>query len=83
MMNILHPFTRVSRFHSTSHAARYVVDFIDELDWIVGEVMEAPETAGVTGNTLLVFTSDDGGMLDRARLATQTSSEWRSSGIQV
>ena len=63
MMNILHPFTRVSRFHSTSHAARYVVDFIDELDWIVGEVMEAPETAGVTGNPLLVFTSDDGGML--------------------
>ena len=74
-MNILHPFTRASRFHGTSHAARYVVDLIHELDWIVGEVIEALETAAVTGNALLFFTSDDGGMLNRARLAAQTSSE--------
>ncbi len=35
-----------------------------ELDWIVGEVMKSLEDAGVADNTLVIFTSDNGGMFN-------------------
>ncbi len=35
-------------------------DFIVETDWVVGHVMQALEEAGVAGNTLVIFTSDNG-----------------------
>lgn len=35
-------------------------DFVMETDWAVGEVMAALERAGVSENTLVVFTSDNG-----------------------
>lgn len=62
--NIHHPFTPAPRFLGTSKAERYG-DFIHELDWIVGEVMNALDEAGITENTLVIFTSDNGGMLNR------------------
>jgi len=62
--NIHHPFTPAPRFNGTSEAGRYG-DFIHELDWIVGEVMAALDNAGVADNTLVLFTSDNGGMLNR------------------
>lgn len=62
--NIHHPFTPAKRFQGTSRAGRYG-DFIHELDWIVGEVTDALESAGVADDTLLIFTSDNGGMLNR------------------
>ena len=62
--NIHHPFTPAKRFQGTSQAGRYG-DFIHELDWIVGQVMNALDEAKVADNTLLVFTSDNGGMLNR------------------
>jgi arylsulfatase A-like enzyme len=62
--NIHHPFTPAKRFQGTSEAGRYG-DFLQELDWIVGEVMRALDEAGETDNTLLIFTSDNGGMLNR------------------
>ncbi|MEZ5394578.1 MAG: arylsulfatase [Bryobacterales bacterium] len=62
--NIHHPFTPAPRFQGTSDAGRYG-DFLQELDWIAGEVMQALDEAGVADNTLLIFTSDNGGMLNR------------------
>jgi len=62
--NIHHPFTPAPRFQGTSKAGRYG-DFIHELDWIVGQVMETLETTGVAEDTLLILTSDNGGMLNR------------------
>jgi arylsulfatase A-like enzyme len=62
--NIHHPFTPAKRFRGTSQAGRYG-DFIHELDWIVGEVMDTLSEAKVADNTLLIFTSDNGGMLNR------------------
>ena len=62
--NIHHPFTPAPRFRGSSQAGRYG-DFIHELDWIVGEVMQALDEAGVSDDTLLIFTSDNGGMLNR------------------
>jgi arylsulfatase A-like enzyme len=62
--NIHHPFTPHPRFKGTSECGRYG-DFIHELDWIVGEIMKALGEHGVADNTLLIFTSDNGGMLNQ------------------
>lgn len=61
--NVHHPFTPAKRFQGTSEAGWYG-DFVHELDWIVGEVMKSLEDAGVAENTLVLFTSDNGGMFN-------------------
>jgi len=61
--NIHHPFTPHPRFQGTSECGRYG-DFVHELDWIVGEVMKTLEDQGVAENTLVIFTSDNGGMFN-------------------
>ena len=61
--NIHHPFTPAARFKGTSDCGPYG-DFVHELDWIVGEVMETLEEQGVADNTLVIFTSDNGGMFN-------------------
>lgn len=61
---IHHPFTPAPRFIGTSEAGRYG-DFMHELDWMVGEVMRVLEEEDLADNTLLIFTSDNGGMLNR------------------
>jgi len=61
--NIHHPFTPAERFMATSECGHYG-DFIHELDWIVGEVLWALDEYGIADNTLIVFTSDNGGMLN-------------------
>ena len=35
-------------------------DVVEEIDWSVGQVMKAIKKAGVTENTLVIFTSDNG-----------------------
>ena len=61
--NIHHPFTPAPRFKGTSKCGPYG-DFIHELDWMVGEVMQTLEDQGVADNTLVIFTSDNGGMFN-------------------
>lgn len=39
-------------------------DAVVELDWCVGEVVAALEKHGLTKDTLLIFTSDNGGVMD-------------------
>lgn len=62
--NIHHPFTPAPRFIGTSEAGRYG-DFIHELDWIVGEVLATLDEEGLTDNTLVIFTNDNGPMLNQ------------------
>jgi arylsulfatase A-like enzyme len=62
---IHHPFTPHPRFKGTSEAGLYG-DFVHELDWSVGELLSALEKAGVVDNTLVIFTSDNGGMPNNA-----------------
>ena len=62
--NIHHPFTPAARFVGTSPCGRYG-DFIHELDWMVGEILDAIDDAGQKDNTLVIFTSDNGGMLNQ------------------
>ena len=61
--NIHHPFTPAPQFQGTSECGRYG-DFIHELDWIVGEVLAALDEMDIADNTLVIFTSDNGGMLN-------------------
>lgn len=61
--NIHHPFTPAPRFKGTSQCGPYG-DFIHELDWMVGEVMQTLKAQGVADNTLVIFTSDNGGMFN-------------------
>ena len=61
--NIHHPCTPAKQFQGTSQCGLYG-DFIHELDWMVGEVMKTLETKGVADNTLVIFTSDNGGMFN-------------------
>ena len=63
--NIHHPFTPAPRFKGTSDCGLYG-DFVHELDWMVGEVLRSLEENGLSDNTLVIFTSDNGGMLNLA-----------------
>jgi len=62
--NIHHPFTPAPRFVGTSECGRYG-DFVHELDWMAGELLSCLDRHGLTDNTLVVFTSDNGGMLNQ------------------
>ncbi|MDQ8208239.1 sulfatase-like hydrolase/transferase [Coraliomargarita sp. SDUM461003] len=61
--NVHHPFTPAKQFQGTSQAGPYG-DFVHELDWIVGEVRKSLEASGVADNTVIIFTSDNGGMFN-------------------
>ncbi len=61
--NVHHPFTPAKQFQDTSECGVYG-DFVHELDWIVGQVMKTLDEAGVAENTLVIFTSDNGGMFN-------------------
>jgi len=61
--HVHHPFTPHPRFQGTSRCGRYG-DFIHELDWIVGEAMETLDELGLRENTIVILTSDNGGMLN-------------------
>lgn len=62
--NIHHPFTPHPRFQGTSECGRYG-DFVHELDWIVGEVLRTLKEQDLEQNTLVIFTSDNGGMINQ------------------
>ena len=61
--HIHHPFTPGKNFQGSSDAELYG-DFIQELDWMVGQVTECLEKNGLSDNTLIIFTSDNGGMMN-------------------
>ena len=49
-----------TRFKGTSQAGNYG-DVVQELDWSVGEILKTLDRLGLTKNTLVIFTSDNGG----------------------
>jgi arylsulfatase A-like enzyme len=62
--HIHHPFTPAPRFIGTSEAGRYG-DFIHEMDWMIGELLNTLDQEGLTENTIVILTSDNGGMLNQ------------------
>ncbi len=53
------PLFASERFRGKSAAGLYG-DVIEELDWSVGEVLDALEREGIEKNTLVIFSSDNG-----------------------
>ena len=64
------PFTPNARFKGASQFGVYG-DFIEELDWSVGEVLEALERLELAEDTLVIFSSDNGGLMNPASSAAQ------------
>ncbi len=61
--NIHHPFTPHPQFKGSSQCGLYG-DFIHELDWIVGQVLNTLDELNLAEHTVVIFTSDNGGMLN-------------------
>jgi arylsulfatase A len=61
------PLSPSQKFRGTSEAGVYG-DYIEELDWCVGEVLDALERNGMAQNTLVILTSDNGAMYHRSAL---------------
>ncbi len=61
---LAHSMPHVPLFASTDFEGKSLAglygDVINELDWSVGEVLDALKTNGIDENTLVVFTSDNG-----------------------
>jgi arylsulfatase A len=53
------PLAASARFHGKSGRGLYA-DVLQELDWSVGQVMAALKGNGLDGNTLVMFSSDNG-----------------------
>ena len=62
--HIHHPFTPAARFKGSSEIGRYG-DFIHEFDWMVGEILRTLDELRLRDNTLVILTSDNGGMLNQ------------------
>jgi arylsulfatase A-like enzyme len=67
-VNVHAPYTPNGRFRETSACGVYC-DFIRELDWSVGEILSALERSGVADSTLVILTSDNGGLYSRQAYA--------------
>lgn len=55
------PIAPIDSFKGTSKAYRYG-DFIQQLDWEVGKVLQAIKDQGLEDNTIVIFSSDNGPM---------------------
>lgn len=54
-----HPLHASARFAGSSTAGVYG-DAVQEIDWSVGEIARTLDTLGISGNTIVAFTSDNG-----------------------
>lgn len=55
-----HPITPSNYMRGTSDCGPYG-DFIQDLDWSVGRIIQTLEYKGLMENTIIIFTSDNGG----------------------
>ena len=61
--NVHYPITPHPYFHGKSGSGLRG-DFVEELDWSVGQLIAAVERFGVLDNTIFVFTSDNGAVFN-------------------
>jgi arylsulfatase A-like enzyme len=54
-----YPVVPAPEFHGKSQAGEFG-DFVFQSDWTVGQVLDALKRSGVSENTLVIFTSDNG-----------------------
>jgi arylsulfatase A len=75
LRNVHMPLKPHPRFQKSSAIGVYG-DFINELDWSVGEILGALQKKGLEDDTLVIFTSDNGGL----DLGPKVSSGHRPNG---
>lgn len=63
--NVHVPLTPAARFRGTSQCGVYG-DFVQELDWSVGGLLATLDRLKLTENTLVIFSSDNGGRYELA-----------------
>ncbi|XP_014674019.1 PREDICTED: arylsulfatase H-like [Priapulus caudatus] len=63
------------RFKGRSRHGRYG-DNVEELDWCVGELLKAVRRLGMQNDTLIYFTSDQGGHVEERGLDGQREGGW-------
>ncbi|XP_008585605.1 PREDICTED: arylsulfatase E isoform X2 [Galeopterus variegatus] len=57
------PLTTTENFLGKSHHGLYG-DNVEEMDWMVGQILDTLDKEGLTDSTLIYFTSDHGGSLE-------------------
>ncbi len=70
-MNFVAPHTPIApskEFQGRSRAGPYG-DYVEEMDYRVGEILDALDAHGLSRNTLVIFTSDNGAVYDRGAYA--------------
>lgn len=77
--HIHHPFTPAPQFQGTSEAGLYG-DFLHELDHIVGMIIDKLEAEGLTDNTMIIFTADNGAMMNITGQEAYTQHGHRPNG---
>jgi len=76
--NIHFPLTPNSRFQGKSGAGVYG-DFVEELDWAVGQLLDAIDRNDLGDNTLVVLTSDNGARPCEGMNGHSCNGPWRGT----
>lgn len=77
--NVHAPLIPAPEFRGTSECGAYG-DFVHELDWSVGQVLQALDRAGIADDTLVVVTSDNGATQAHQPVAFVNNQGLRSNG---
>jgi arylsulfatase A len=75
-----HPIMPSARMRGTSEAGAYG-DFIHDVDYSVGQLMDALERRGLLDNTLFIFTSDNGGDIPEEK--TRPEIQAQGAGLAI
>ncbi len=79
------PWLPLPKYRGRSRAGDYG-DFVNEVDDMLGRIMQALDQTNQSGNTLLVFTSDNGAdwkIEDKARYAHRADGPWRGEKADI
>lgn len=79
------PWLPTSEFHGKSKAGDYG-DFVCEVDAMLGRVLDALDQKGLSKNTLVIFTSDNGAdwkLEDLARFAHRANADWKGEKADI
>lgn len=74
--NVHLPHTPHKRFQGKSNAGVYG-DFVTEFDWAVGEILQTLDENGLTDNTLVIVTSDNGAKHQWDANGHKPNGDWR------
>jgi arylsulfatase A len=80
--NIHFPLTPNSRFIGSTEAGVYG-EFVVEFDWAVGELLAALDRHGLTDNTIVVLTSDNGARPHEDLNGHPCNGPWRGTKRQI